>query len=433
MKSTWGALVLAAVLASPVFGQTIGTCNGFINLEYTNLADPAFPACDAGLPNQLCAPDFATGQCDCCIDAGQTITVRLQLGTGDILFGTQMDIAKLGFDPDCQPFVDPVCNARPGGPRIAWVDDATITTNCPGTTWSTGLAPGTPITSPNEIGLVPTPAPLAIPENAATPPGFCQLSFDLQIVADPGDTIFQLALYTVAQCNNGNLVSGGRQTSKVQVCPQQGPFIGYEIKDQGIVIDDGNAGTTMDVPILGLIGAPIPEPQKLTAKRLLAPAQPGNIFGDHILGFGGFVLPLPNPKPKLQITAPPLGTFTAQLGGRSFVLINAVKDLNAPVPPGIPLTSVWACYNFAKGTKAPLSWTDQFGPNTGTTKGTTRVCLPASLLGSTPPPVSYLCASNFPATRIFPQFLFVGSAWLTAREHIDSVDDYCAPAVVVVQ
>src|SRR5262249_6275840 len=182
----------------------VGTCNGFINLRYSSLADPAFPACDAGLPNQQCAPDFATGRCDCCVDTGQPVTVELQLGTGEIQFGSQMDLSILGFDPDCQPFVNPLCFPRPGGPRIAWVSDATITTDCPGTTWVTGLADGTPILSPDEIELTPVPAPLAIPENAATPPGFCKLSFQLQVIADAGDSIFQLVFYDVAVCNNGN-------------------------------------------------------------------------------------------------------------------------------------------------------------------------------------------------------------------------------------
>jgi len=278
---------------------------------------------------------------------------------------------------------------------------------------------------------------LVIPENEPIPlppaPGFCQVTFQIKVIADPGDTVFQLARYDVAQCNNGNLVSGGSQTSKIQVCSEQGPFIGYEIKDQGVVVTDAETGTTMDVPILGILGAPIPTPQKLVAKRILAPAQPNDIFGPHILGFAGFALPLPNPKPTLQITAPPLGTFTAQMGGRSFVLINAVKDLNTQ-PPAQPLTSVWACYNFSKSVKQALSWTDQFGPNTGTTKGTTRICLPASLLGSPLPPVSYLCASNFATLKkLFPKTVFIGSAWLSAPEHIDSVDDYCAPATVVVQ
>jgi hypothetical protein len=114
------------------------------------------------------------------------------------------------------------------------------------------------------------------------------------------------------------------------------------------------------------------------------------------------------------------------------VLINAVKDLNN-LPPAQPLTSVWACYNFSKSVRQAISWEDQFGPNTGKTRSTRNICLPASLLGSTPPSITYLCANNFPdIRRPFPDSVFVGSYWLTAQEKIDSVDDYCVPASVTV-
>jgi hypothetical protein len=113
--------------------------------------------------------------------------------------------------------------------------------------------------------------------------------------------------------------------------------------------------------------------------------------------------------------------------------VPAEHRVDSHVGEVVTLVAVWACYNFAKSTHTAFSWTDQFGPDSGTTKGTTRVCLPASVLGSTPPMVSFLCASNFPAARIFPKFAFVGSAWLNAWETIDSVDDFCAPATVVVQ
>src|SRR5262245_40471179 len=203
------------------------------------------------------------------------------------------------------------------------------------------------------------------------------------------------------------------------------------MKSKGVTISTGGS---MDVPILGIFGAPVPPTEKLTAKRLLNPAIPNDIFfGEHRLGFSEFDLPLPSPKPTLKITAPPLGTFTGVLGSRSFVVINAVKDLLSQ-PPAQPLTSVWACYNFSKRVNQAISWVDQFGPNTGKTKGTRRVCLPASLLGSTPPATSYLCASNFPdIPKLFPKFLFVGSAWLNDKVVIDSVDDYCVPATVEVQ
>jgi len=430
-------VLLLLLMAGRVMAQTVGTCNGFINLDYPSLADPTFasgctmdPAFPGGIPpGQHCTPNLVTQQCDCCLDAGQTITVSAQLGTGEIKFGDRMLLARLAFDPDCQPFIDPICLARPGGPRIEWVSDATITTTCPATTWATGIAPNTPIVSPGAIPLTPTPT-LIIPENAGTPPGFCELTFDLHIVADPGDTIFELVRYEVAACNNGNLVSGGRQTAKVQVCAEQGPFIGYEIKDQGITAVTGGS---MDVPALGIFGAAVPDPERLTARRVIAPALPADIFGPHLLGFSDFDLPLPNPKPMLQITAPGIGSFTGQMGGRSFVLINMVKDLVAQ-PPAQPLTSVWACYNFSKGTSVAISWTDQFGPNTGKLRGTNRVCFPASLLGSTPPPVTYLCARNDPAApSLFPPFVFVGSFWLNDKEHVDSVDDYCVPATVTVQ
>src|SRR5262249_61775102 len=140
----WRWFAVAGLLLLPLSGaamaQTIGTCNGFINLEYTSLVDPAFPACISPDPTQHCTANQMTGQCECCLDAGSTVTVKTQLGAGDILFGTQMMVDATAFDPDCQPFVTPVCLARPGGPRIAWISDTTIKTTCLGVTISTGIA-----------------------------------------------------------------------------------------------------------------------------------------------------------------------------------------------------------------------------------------------------------------------------------------------------
>ena len=99
-----------------------------------------------------------------------------------------------------------------------------------------------------------------------------------------------------------------------------------------------------------------------------------------------------------------------------------------------PLTSVWACYGFENPLGGKVSWEDQFGPATGTLRGSKRLCFPASLLGTVPPATTYLCVRN-DADKLGPLFqknVFISSAWLSAKERLEGVDDYCVAATVTI-
>ena len=214
--------------------------------------------------------------------------------------------------------------------------------------------------------------------------------------------IFQLARYAIGVCDNEALVSSQTQSADIPMCvvQNQPPFIGYQIKDQGVKIQTGGS---ISIPALGIVNAPVPAMESLTAKRVLLPAKPGDVKGEHLLAFSDFLLPaLGNPKPTATVVTAEFPTITDTLGARSFVIINAVKDLQAQ-PPVPPLTSVWACYGFENPLGGKVSWEDQFGPATGTLRGSKRLCFPASLLGTVPPATTYLCVRN-DADKLGPLF-----------------------------
>jgi hypothetical protein len=86
------------------------------------------------------------------------------------------------------------------------------------------------------------------------------------------------------------------------MCPIQAPppFIGYQIKDQGVKIQTGGS---ISIPALGIVNAPVPAMESLTAKRVLLPAKPGDVKGEHLLAFSDFLLRLGNPADSSGNTA----------------------------------------------------------------------------------------------------------------------------------
>ena len=187
------ATAILAGLAPAVAGAA--TCNGLITIDY--VGGPAF-----ALP-------------------GDTVRVRLTLGTGSIQDGTLLTLDRLRFDLDCNsdstlgiPCVD-------DGATVEYEGDTTITTTCR-ITWSSGHAVGT---SPNEIVFTPS-SPLEIPADTPVDPGFCNLEFDIKVLGMSTDgtpdqieeTTGYLATADDASCDNG-LTSSGQQAASIPLCP----------------------------------------------------------------------------------------------------------------------------------------------------------------------------------------------------------------------
>src|SRR6516162_7693509 len=172
-------LALAMLLGVPAIARAALSCNGFILMNYVG-------------------------------HTGNVVRVRVAVGTGGILGGTQLTMDEIRFDLDCNsnfPLLPPCTDE---GPVIEYEGDATISTTCP-VTWSTGHAVGT---NPNTVTFTPSPA-LDIPANQPPIPGFCSLEFDIKIVGpdtDGSGAIDELVTFGPSHCDNGVLDSGGTQT-----------------------------------------------------------------------------------------------------------------------------------------------------------------------------------------------------------------------------
>jgi hypothetical protein len=473
------ALALAALLPRAALAQ--GVCDGFLNVEYPDVPEPVYPQCAApGYPGVCVALPADPGnqpplpaRCKCCLDVTQknTIDMKFTFGAGTVLGGTAvflldgrtlsppLFVGAVVLRPDCAPFdpaIGPVCLPNPNGsgPRIEWPGDSQITTDCTDQMgnpiiWDTGLPDGADIPSPQRIDFYPS-SDLRIPENTPIPPGKCFVRFPLRVIGappagDPTDptnweNVYQLAGYRVAACDNDELVSGGDQTATLSICSiVTAPFASIELKVQGVKI--ANTGGMIDIPALGLSGVPIDPMATATARRLLAPGKPADVNGDHLLAFeakkqgqsgGGFPLPPQNGR-QVTLTTNEFGQVTQKLTDPWMVLINAKKDLQNPVPPGQPLTDVYACYKVPGSQGKRLSWEDQFGPATGIFKRNAAVCFPASLLGTAPPAMPLFCVHGQwapggrpPGYKPGGQLAFFGSAWLTDDEKLEGLDEYCA-------
>ena len=103
MKRLRGGLIglaLAALLAAPAAAHAAASCNGLLLIDYVS-------------------------------HVGNTVGVRITLGTGDILGGTKLTIDQLQFNLDCDsnfPLVPPCTDE---GPVVEYEGDATISTTCP--------------------------------------------------------------------------------------------------------------------------------------------------------------------------------------------------------------------------------------------------------------------------------------------------------------
>src|SRR5262245_36928186 len=201
-----GAVAMLAALllpASPAFPQA--TCNGLVNIDYTSMAGVNFL-----LP-------------------GDVVRVQVEVGTGTIQLGTHLTVNTLRFGLHCNSDFPLTVNCTEElPPNVEYEGDGTLTTTCPGITWTSGH----PVAAqPNQVVFVPTPA-LVMPANQAVPPGFCNIEFNVKVLGPSTDgtptQIEEVVGYLGnaigqpspdAACDNGLLVSGGFQTASLPLCP----------------------------------------------------------------------------------------------------------------------------------------------------------------------------------------------------------------------
>ncbi len=150
---------------------------------------------------------------------GDTVRVRLTIGSGSIQGGTQITINRTRFELDCNVDFGMGVPCTDDGAVVSYLGN--ITTDC-GVVWSDGgHAVGT---LPNEVVFTPS-APIVI---AANTPSFCNLEFDVRIDAYSSDSTPATAEEAAgfnspakdAVCNTPhNLTTGNTSTGALQLCP----------------------------------------------------------------------------------------------------------------------------------------------------------------------------------------------------------------------
>jgi hypothetical protein len=186
--------LLAVVAIAPTNALAANTCNAFLSIDYPS------------------GPNFAL--------PGDIYRVALEIGTGSINGGTQMQINRVRFQLDCSSAGTLGTPCTDDGALIEYEGDGTITTTCPGVTFSTGHGVSS---NPNEVVFTPN-SPILI---AANTPNFCKVEFNVKVlsIVDADTTpaeIEEVAGYSAptfdAVCNNG-LQSTSSQSGSIAVCP----------------------------------------------------------------------------------------------------------------------------------------------------------------------------------------------------------------------
>src|SRR5436190_404427 len=177
-------------------------------------------------------------------DGADQLRVSLAVGTSTITGPAgapdNMTVHKVRFDLDCVQNsggngTNTLCMDQ--GDVVEYTGDATISTDCPGVTWTSSQPLGG--VGANEVVFTPS-APIVIPQSCApsqaSPPpacGGCKLEFGVRVVhqeAAGSDTTPQLveeaAGYIQGQgdavCNErltGSMQSGSTQTANMPICP----------------------------------------------------------------------------------------------------------------------------------------------------------------------------------------------------------------------
>src|SRR5437867_1927521 len=177
-------------------------------------------------------------------DGGDQLRISLAVGTSTITGPTgapdNMTVHKIRFDLDCVQNsggngTNTLCMDQ--GDVVEYMGDATISTDCPGVTWTSSQPLGG--MGANEVVFTPSAA-IVIPQSCApsqqSPPpacGGCKLEFGLRVVhQEPAGSdatpqiVEEAAGYIQGQgdavCNEGltgSLQSGSTQTANMPICP----------------------------------------------------------------------------------------------------------------------------------------------------------------------------------------------------------------------
>src|SRR5262249_61819960 len=162
----------------------------------------------------------------------------------------ERQLTALAMNPDCNQLAPLPAPCAGDGAGVSDQGDASITTDCPGVTWTSNNPGGG--TSPNIVVFKATPT-LDIPANSPVLPGFCSITFNVQLVAlsPEGSVIPELVGYASALCDNGILDSGGFQTADIITARQFGCYEVPRVKipaPQPVKLQD-RFGTTTSKPV----------------------------------------------------------------------------------------------------------------------------------------------------------------------------------------
>jgi len=432
-----GLAVLCALglaVGHATISRADNVCNGFINFEY-----PVPPNPPGGTHN-----------------VGDKVTVKLDFGAGTITGGPMniLTITSIRFDMACSvpPLPAPVCANE--GPVISYDGDSSITTNCPGgpTQW-TSTNPGGGATTALIFAAVP---PVIIAHDTPDPPGTCFLQFTETVLApstNPAGFIEQVASYSEAACDNGELDSGGFQTGEVKVTVPAVDFDCYEADSTF-----SSSGHTLTDVFGTFTNVTVSSAQRLCAPavKVTDPAETVVLPTEHLVGY---VLkgPLKRKVPGVTVNSPQFGSFTVdvtKVAGKAALLVPSFKTVGKgalPPPQDTNPSDHFLCYNFntvSGGIPGPRQVRDQFNPNppgtkppqtvTFTNQKSWRLCVPVDKDGLDPSAPTntngLLCLVTGSDINTPLQNTFVN--WANQFQnpatnvHADKLDDFCVTAIV---
>jgi hypothetical protein len=390
------------------------TCNGLININY-----PGAPAV---------------------AQVGDVIAVQVRLGAGPVLGGTELQLTSIAMDLDCNPLdpLTPPCTDD--GPVVSYLGDASITTDCPATWTSNNPGGGT---SPNVVVFTATPT-LDVPANSPVLPGFCSITFNVQLVAlsPEGTVIPELVGYDVSMCDNGILDSGGFQTGDIITARQ---FDCYEVPrvkipaPQPVVKLQDRFGTTTSKPVnLRRLCAPVDK----NGEDPTAPDSPIHIAGFDLTNTTGTIS---HPK-GLSITTQ-FGTLKGDLTTPVFLFTPTSKSLVPPPPPPLAPDALrhFQCYRLTNVSGAPRTTgihlsdqlTQPFGGSTADLdpSGPFRLCVPVDKNDEDPGALAdqqaMLCYTTRNDRLPFNQFTaFVTNQFGGFKLNGTQLDELCEPATL---
>jgi hypothetical protein len=371
---------------------------------------------------------------------GDTVTVKLDLGARTITGGPMniLTITGIVFDLSCRVPPPPAPGCTSEGPVMAYAGAASITSNCP-TTWTSNSPAGGP--SPAQVIFTATPA-IIIPHDTPDPPGTCFLQCNLTVLAPSTNTsgfIEEAVTYSAAQCDNGELDSGGFQTGEVPVVTAT-DYDCYEVPRGRI--------PPHAVTLLDRFGMPLTTIRNL--HRLCAPADKN---GDnpaapsdpvHLAAYdigtptGTFA------TPHLML-ATQFGILQADLGPQVRLDVPTAKSLVAPPPPALvnPGVPNFQCYGLRNIKNAPATKgvhvVDQLlVPFGGLTldidkRGPFSLCVPMTINGDDPagPTESTFLVCNHTKNDTLPfnqKTVFITNIFQSSKGVITQYDELCVPA-----